>query len=294
MRGIRLFAAGLLAAGLALGTVTDRVPVRQRITVGGYDVLSGDFHVHTFVGDGGMAPWMLQKQAARVGLDVIAITNHNQTLAGRLGRWAARDPDGPLMLVGEEVTGRNFHLIAVGIEQPVNWDQPARSAIADVHAQGGVAIAAHPLRGYAEGYDEEALAAVDGLEAAYSDPVAPALARQIDEFSHRTLARNPEVAVIGSTDFHTDGPLGRCRTHLLVREHSKAGVLEAIRDGRTVAYCETTPPGNGRLRGRPELVRLLEPHRAALLPPRETIAQRLALVMVWLSLVTLAVVGTRP
>jgi hypothetical protein len=71
-------------------------------------------------------------------------------------------------------------------------------------------------------------------------------------------------------------------------------VLEAIRDGRTVAYCETTPPGNGRLRGRPELVRLLEPHRAALLPPRETIAQRLALVMVWLSLVTLAVVGTRP
>jgi predicted metal-dependent phosphoesterase TrpH len=197
-------------------------------------VLSGDFHVHAFVGDGGIAPWMLQNQAARVGLDVIAITNHNQTLAGRLGRWAARDPDGPLMLVGEEVTGRNFHLIAVGIEQPVNWDQPARSAIADVHAQGGVAIAAHPLRGYAEGYDEEALAAVDGLEAAYSDPVAPALARQIDEFSHRTLARNPEVAVIGSTDFHTDGPLGRCRTHLLVREHSKAGVLEAIRDGRTV------------------------------------------------------------
>jgi hypothetical protein len=293
MKGVRLFAGGLLAAGLALGTVTDRVPSRQRITVEGYDVLSGDFHVHAFVGDGGIAPWMFQNQAARVGLDVIAITNHNQTLAGRLGRWAARDRGGPLVLVGEEVTGRNFHLIAVGIEQPVNWDQLVRGAIADVHAQGGVAIAAHPLQGYAEGYDEHALAALDGLEAAYSDQVAPALAGEIDGFYHRTLPHNPEVAVIGSTDFHTDGPLGRCRTYLLVRERSQAGVLEAIRDGRTVSYCDTNPPGHGRLRGRPELVRLLEPHRDALLPPRETMAQRVALVMVWLSLLLLAVVGPR-
>jgi predicted metal-dependent phosphoesterase TrpH len=293
MTGVRVLAVMLLAAGLGLGTVTDQVPSRQRVTVDGYEVLSGDFHVHAFVGDGGIAPWMLQNQAARVGLDVIAITNHNQTIAGRLGRWAARNSSGPLILVGEEVTGRNFHLIAVGIEQPVNWNQPARDAIQDVHAQGGVAIAAHPFRGYAEGYDEEALVALDGLEAAYSDPVQPDPARQIDEFYQRTVARNPEVAVIGSTDFHTDGPLGKCRTYLFVRERSEAGVLDAIRDGRTVSYCETDPPGYGRLRGRPDLVRQVEVHRDALVPPRETTAQRLALVMVWLSLLTLAIVGVR-
>jgi len=293
MKVVRLFAAVLLAAGLGLGTLTDQIPLRERVTVDGYEILSGDFHVHAFVGDGGIAPWMLQTQAARVGLDVIAITNHNQTLAGRLGRWAVRDSSGPLVLVGEEITGRDFHLIAVGIEQPVNWNQPVRQAIADVHAQGGVAIAAHPLPGYAEGYDEEALASLDGLEAAYSDPVEPAPARQIDAFYNRTLPRNPDVAVIGSTDFHTDGPLGKCRTYLFAGERSQAGVLEAIRDGRTVSYCETNPPGQGRLRGRPELVRLLEPHRAALAPPRETIAQRVALVMVWCSLLALAAVGVR-
>jgi hypothetical protein len=69
---------------------------------------------------------------------VIAITNHNQTLAGRLGQAAAQ-PSGPLVLVGEEITGRDYHLIGVGIERPVNWDQPARG-IADVHAQSGVAM----------------------------------------------------------------------------------------------------------------------------------------------------------
>jgi len=288
MSGARILAVCGLAAGVALGTLTDTTPARERITVDGYQVLSGDFHVHAFVGDGGIAPWMLQRHAARVGLDVIAITNHNQTLAGRLGRWAAQPSSGPLMLVGEEITGRDFHLIAVGIEQPVNWDQPARDAIADVHAQGGVAIAAHPLHGFAEGYDAIALAELDGLEAAHPDSIASTSAPQFEEFYQRVLMRNPEVAAIGSSDFHTSGPMGLCRTYLLVRERSEAGVVDAIRDGRTVGRCESS-----RLRGRPELVRLLEPHRDALAPPDETVAQHLAMALVWLSLVALALVGPR-
>ncbi len=288
MRGARITAVCGLTAGLALGTLTDTAPSRPPLMVDGYEVLSGDFHVHAFVGDGGIAPWMLQRHAARVGLDVIAITNHNQTLAGRLGRWAARGSSGPLILVGEEITGRDFHLIGVGLEQPVNWDQPARGAIADVHAQGGVAIAAHPMHGFAEGYDTVALAELDGLEAAYHDSTSPKIAAQLEEFYQRTLTRNPEVAAIGSSDFHTSGPLGLCRTYLFVRERSRAGVLDAIRDGRTVARCERS-----QLRGRPELVRLLEPHRDTLAPPRETIAQHLANGLVWLSLVALAILGPR-
>jgi hypothetical protein len=264
MRGLRWLAVILLLLGIGLSTLTDRSPGREPITVNGYQVLSGDFHVHAFVGDGGIAPWMLQRHAARAGLDVIAITNHNQTLAARLGRAAARRSSGPLIIVGEEITGRDFHLIAVGIERPVNWDQPAGAAIADVHAQNGVAIAAHPLS------------------------LAPTVAPQFEEFYQRTLAQNPEVAAIGSSDFHTTGPLGLCRTYLLVRERSEAGVVDAIRDGRTVGRCDTS-----RLHGRPELVRLLEPYRDALAPPRETLTQRAAMFVTWFSLLALAVLGTR-
>ena len=82
--------------------------------------------------------------------------------------------------------------------------------------------------------------------------------------------------------------MGLCRTYLFVRERSEAGVIQAIRDGRTVGRC-----GSGRSRGQPELVRLLEPYRDALAPPDESLAQTLALLLVWLSLVALAIVGLR-
>ena len=287
MRGARILAVCGLAVGVALSTLTDTTPSRAQITIEGYQVLSGDFHVHAFVGDGGIPPWMLQRHAARVGLDVIAITNHNQTLAGRLGRASAQPSAGPLVLVGEEITGRDYHLIGVGLERPVNWDQPARGAIADVHAQGGVAIAAHPIHGF-DGYDAVALAELDGVEVAHRDTLSSAMSLQFDEFYRRALARNPEVAAIGSSDFHTSGPMGLCRTYVLVRERSDAGVIDAIRDGRTVGRCESGP-----LRGRPELVRLLEPHRDALAPPEETLIQTQALRLVWLSLVALAILGFR-
>jgi hypothetical protein len=288
MKGARRIAWGGLLLGIALSTFTDTIPSRQPIVVDGYQVLSGDFHVHAFLGDGGIPPWMLQRQAAREGLDVIAITNHNQTFAGRLGRWAASGSNGPLVVVGEEITGRTFHLIAVGIEHPVNWNQSARTAIGHVHAQGGVAIAAHPLHGFSEGYDEAALAELDGLEAAHPDSLAAGIGAQFEEFYQRTKVRNPEVAAIGSSDFHTSGPLGLCRTYLLVRERSQAGVIDAIRAGRTVGRCET-----GQLHGRPELVKLLEPHRDALAPPEEGFVQQLAMFLVWTSLVALAFLGTR-
>ena len=135
-------------------------------------------------------------------------------------------------MVGEEITGRDFHLIAVGIEQAVDWNQPADAAIDQVHAQGGVAIAAHPLHGFVEGYDERALAQLDGLEAAHPDALQSTLTPQFEEFYQRTLARNREVAAIGSSDFHLNAPMGRCRTYLLVRERSEGSVIDAIRDGR--------------------------------------------------------------
>ena len=181
MSRVRQLAVVLLVCGIALGTITDTAPSREPINVAGYDVMSGDFHVHAFIGDGAIQPWMMPGRAARAGLDVVAITNHDQTFAGRLGQWAARRFGGPWVIVGEEVTGRDFHLIGVGIERPVSWDQPVRAAIADVHEQGGVAIAAHPVGGFGAAYDDQALAALDGVEAAYSKSLEPKRAREIEE-----------------------------------------------------------------------------------------------------------------
>ena len=249
--------AMLLAIGALIGTLTDVTPARTASRSGDYWILAGDFHVHALPGDGWLPPSQVRREARRAGLDVVAVTNHTGTLAARAAHQM-NDGEAPLMMVGQEVTNARYHLIAVGVTSPVDADQPAASAIAAIHAQGGVAIAAHPGQIYWDAYDP-ALPTLDGTEIAH-----PQIHRDrvsgpdFAEFHQRARARNPDVAAIGSSDFHGSPELGRCRTYLLVRERTEAGVLEAIRNGRTVAV-----DANDVLYGDPEWVRLVAAHRPA-------------------------------
>jgi hypothetical protein len=249
---LRAFSALCVIAGVLLGTRAAVTPARVPPRVGDYWILAGDFHVHAFPGDGSLAPWTLRDEAAREGLDVFAVTNHNQAFTARLAQRQATDTNGPLVLAGEEVTNRDYHLIAVGITQKVNAAQPATRAIADIHAQGGIAIAAHPGPVFV-GYTDDAIRELDGTEAAHPADDQ----RERDEFVafyERARRLNPRVAAIGSSDFHAmPAPVGTCRTFLFVRERTEAGVLDAIRNGRTVALDET-----GQLYGDPELVALVK------------------------------------
>ena len=232
---IRPLALLLLAGALTLGSLTDTHSSRAPFTVDGYLVLTADLHVHAFPGDGVLAAWELRKEAARRGLDVIAITNHNQALAASLpaGGGGAL----PLVIPGQEITTPRFHLIAVGIREPVDWRLPLRDAIAAVHAEGGAAIAAHPVPlSWRVPEDAAALGALDGAEAVVeAEERFSRSRRELREFYERTRQRNVDLAPIGSSDFHTSAPLGACRTYLFVRDASERGVVEAIRSGRTVA-----------------------------------------------------------
>ena len=256
----RTAAATLLLAGAIIGSLADRLPPRADVRAGEYLVLSGDFHVHAFPGDGALAPWALRHEATHAGLDVIAVTNHNQTITGRLAEWVSGSSEGPLMLAGQEITNPDYHMIAAGIERTVNAFQPASGAIADVQAQGGVAIAAHPSRRF-HGYgDASTVALLDGAEAAHSDVHRDDVFRaDLAAFYDRARGVNADLAAIGSSDFHAMPPrMGRCRTYLFVRERSKEGVLEAIRSGRTLAV-----DGDGRLTGNSALIQSLGTARPA-------------------------------
>ena len=282
--------AVLLAAGATIGTLADQTPPHVPLRVGDYLVLSGDFHVHAFPGDGALAPWVLRQEAARAGLDVIAVTNHNQSLTGRLAEWVSERGDGPLMLTGQEITNPEYHMIAVGIDHAVNADQPAAGAIDDVHAQGGVAIAAHPSRRF-HGYDDEAVARLDGAEAAHSDIHRDDVFRaDLAAFFGRARGLNRGISAIGSSDFHLMPPgMGRCRTYLFVGERSKVAVLDAIRSGRTLAV-----DGDGRLQGDPNLIRVLGVLRPEGRSNVNPVWRRLSLAMAWLGALGLVVFRNRP
>ena len=230
----------LFAGAVALGTWLD--PGDARVA-GSRHVLEADLHVHPHPGDGALSVSQLQREAARRGLDVIAVTAHNNRLALDVGRRLP-DSEGAVLIPGQEITAPLYHLVAVGTSRLIDWRLPVRDAIAAVHAQGGVAIAAHPVESSWRASDPEALRRLDGTEVAHPGRRLPQGRDEYLEFYRRVLAVNPDVAPIGSSDFHTSAPMGYCRTFILTDDRSASGVVEAIRQGRTVARRP-----NGRLHG---------------------------------------------
>lgn len=273
-------------AGLAIGTLADDGPVRTPVRSGEFWILAGDFHVHAFPGDGSLTPSDLRGEAFRAGLDVIAITNHNQIATGRFGEWIGSRTDGPILIGGEEITNPDYHLIAVGVTRLVRADRGAVEAIHAIHAQGAVAIAAHPTPSF-RGYDESALALVDGTEVAHPSDRFDEKNEFVNTFNRARLL-NPYVAPIGSSDIHVTPTLGSCRTFIFARERSIAGVIDAIRAGRTVAEDES-----GTLYGNPDLIARVQ---NANLPGRAHTRdgwRRFSLFLTWVALGGVLLFGHR-
>lgn len=248
MNTARTIAAAVFGAAVSTMTVTD-VPVRRPPS--GPAVLSGDFHVHGMPGDGALPVWEIQREAARRGLDVVAITNHNSNLSMRLARLLGLLEPYPIVIPGEEITTGSFHIAAVGIQTLVDHRLPAAAIIDAIHAQGGVAIGAH-----ATVTESSANRTLDGTEAAHPMIlIGPKWADRLRLAYEDARAVHPGIAAIGSSDFHVGTPLGLCRTYVVVEEVSAAGVLDAIRRGRTVA----AGPG-ARLVGYEENIRAVTPH----------------------------------
>lgn len=251
MISARAVSIALAGAGLLAGTASDVVPDHPPPRRGGYVVLQADLHVHSFLGDGVLWPWDLAIEARRRGLDAIAITNHNQIVAARIGRFFANRMATPLVLIGEEITAPDYHLVALGIHEALTGDRPVDSAIAEVHSQGGVAIAAHPTRAYRPAYGAAALRELDGAEVAH--PLTYSRGpEELREFFARLRLVRGRAAAVGSSDYHAFVSLGVCRTYVFARERNEAAVVEALRQGRTVAFDV-----DGIAHGDPELIALL-------------------------------------
>jgi hypothetical protein len=217
--------------------------------LGEYQVLTADFHIHSFpLSWGVLSPWDTVMEARREGVDVIAMTPHNHTWVAKLAHWFSGSP---IVLVGEEIHSIGYHLLAIGITDIVRWRQPASNAIDEVHRQGGIAIAAHPVASYTA-YDAEAMRKLDGAE------VVHPLALRSEDYAVqlRQFFSRRRMTAIGDTDYHLGpmsphlGEIGLCRTYVFARERSEAGILDALRQGRTVVY------DRGHVYGDPDLIQM--------------------------------------
>ncbi len=277
----------LLAGAVAIGTTAADAPTPQPVMRDGFRLVNADLHVHAFPGDGMLAPWDIRREARRRGLDVVAITNHNQLHAVRLDRALFVDPPPPLTLAAEELTAPGYHVTAIGIEEPVDWRLPLADAIRAIQAQGGIAIAAHPIGKYGSQMDDGVLALLDGVEVAH--PVRRDMrsaSRQLDALYTRAVRIKPTIAAIGASDYHAAGPLGSWRTVVLARDLTPHGIFEGVRAGRTVALDAA-----GRAYGPQAWVSLVS-GSARTSPSAATAKRHIASVtLAWLSLVFLVTFG---
>jgi hypothetical protein len=242
----------MLLAGLAAGSLSDITPRRDPVYAGGYRVLAADFHLHTFpLSASTLTPWDLLWDAQRQGLDAIAVCGHNEVWSGRAAHWFARHFGGPAVLPCEEIHGPAFHMIAAGIHATVSWRLSAADAIAEIHRQGGVAIAAHPVSAAWPAFDARAMQLLDGSEVL--QPIA--YDAEIATLELRAFYGRKPMAAIASSDWHGPASPGMCRTWVFVHNNSEAEILQAIRDRRTVVY------DRGQYFGDPALIALAKADR---------------------------------
>lgn len=106
-----------------------------------------DMHIHSLYSDGtASVAQILEHVEHHTELDVIAITDHER-VDGAL-RAAELHAAGSFtfdLVVGEEITTRRGHVVALFITERIAALRPLEETLDAIHAQGGIAIAAHPM-----------------------------------------------------------------------------------------------------------------------------------------------------
>lgn len=178
-----------------------------------------DMHVHTLASDGTSSVMEILDHVEAEGfLDIIAIADHERIDAALAAREMASDRGLAIqVVVGEEITTRGGHLLALFLEQPVPALKSLRWSIEAVHDQGGLAIPAHPLVPYplcAQGFALRRLLAADDPRAR-PDTIETFNPTALGKYRHAAVVRFADehgLAQVGNSDAHMADAIGTCWT----------------------------------------------------------------------------------
>ena len=195
-----------------------------------------DLHIHTIYSYDGTAsvPAVLTR-AKQIGLDVIAITDHDE-IAGSLKALELAPKYGVEVIPAIEITTAEGDLLALNITQKVTRDLPLIDTILKVGELGGFCIAPHPMAG---GFGMKSLNAYSILRALRNAEVAKILigietynATAIDKMSNhyaRILGNKLNLAKTASSDAHVIETIGLGVTEF--EGHTAKHLIKALRSG---------------------------------------------------------------
>ncbi|WP_349632836.1 CehA/McbA family metallohydrolase [Streptomyces sp. ML-6] len=206
----------------------------------------GDCHVHSVHSDGELTPEELAVRGRAAGLDFMATTEHNS--AAKFGAWGHLAADDFLIILGEEVTTKTGHWLALGIKsgEVIDWNHQVRDGVIDqcldqVHQVGGLCVAAHPHAPYPSGDFMFSFRGFDVVEVwnglwtsdrpwnADNEAALAEWGRSLAAGIHTGAWRS----AMGNSDAHLEGQIGIPHTVVFAEELNTEAILAGIRAGRS-------------------------------------------------------------
>ena len=197
-----------------------------------------DLHMHTIYSYDGTAtvPAVLRR-AHKVGLDVIAITDHDE-IAGALEALELAHHFGVEVIPGIEITTAEGDLLALFVTEIVPAGLSLVDTVLKVRELGGVCIAPHPT---ARGMGMKSLSVATIMKALRNPKVAETLigieaynATALDRVgiaTARLLTSRLNLTSVGNSDAHVLDAIGLGATEF---EGTRAAdLLSALRSGQT-------------------------------------------------------------
>ncbi len=196
-----------------------------------------DPHIHSeYSGDARQTPAQIIKRAQEIGLDAIAVADHNTFKGSQVALKLAENLENFLVIASMEVSTSKGHIVALGITEEVKKGNSPEQTIEDIRAQGGIAIVPHPFVRYREGL-------CDYVKDLDIDAIETLNSRYIFGYSNwraKKLALKRGIPQIGSSDAHFLGAIGSCVTELEA-EFSTESVIKGILSGKTNIFGDRTP-----------------------------------------------------
>lgn len=198
-----------------------------------------ELHSHTYYShqtkvffDGVNSPRDMVRAAAQKGLDAIVISDHD-TLQGYQQAKKYAKKYGIKVICGEEVTSRDGHILAVGINEVVQPRLSAEETIDLIHDQGGIAISTHPFDIKGVGLREKAR---------ICDAVEVFNAQNLDRISNiraRNYVARYKLAETAGSDAHSTAMIGHA--FVSVDAADLDGILNAIKKNKATLHTQYMP-----------------------------------------------------
>ena len=203
-------------------------------------MLSTELHCHSALSHDGRDPVdMLLEQAAAVGLDALAVTDHDEIDASLDAVEKAAEYD-LVGIPGMEVSSADGHVLALGVRELVPAGLPFAETLDRIRDLGGIAVVPHPFQesrhGVLANITREELATADAIEVYNSRLLTGRSNRQAKRF-----AMERSIPQTAGSDAHISEMVGQAVTRIGTDERSADAILEAIRDGRTTVEGKRTP-----------------------------------------------------